>query len=83
MGLPIEYYDSKVLSFIGNWIRKTMKVDKNTLMQEHGKYDMLFFEVDLTKPLLSMFTIKERKYKIEYEGLHPICINCGRFGHYK
>lgn len=40
-------------------------------------------QVDLTKPLLEMFAIKGRHYKIEYEGLHLLCLNCGRFGHYK
>jgi hypothetical protein len=38
--------------------------------------------VDLTKPLLAMFTIKGRHYKVEYEGLHFLCLNCGIFGHY-
>jgi hypothetical protein len=40
-------------------------------------------EVDLTKPLLAMFTIKGCKYNVEYEGLHLLCTTCGRFGHYK
>ncbi|PNX92703.1 hypothetical protein L195_g015844 [Trifolium pratense] len=82
-GLPIEYYDSKVLNFIGNRVGKTVKVDKNTLMQERGKYARLCVQVDLTKPLLAMFTIKGRKYNIEYEGLHMLCLTCGKFGHYK
>jgi hypothetical protein len=30
-----------------------------------------------------MFTIKGRKYNIEYEGLHMLCTVCGRYGHYK
>jgi hypothetical protein len=82
-GLPIEYYDSKVLNFIGNRIGKTVKVDKNTLTQERGKYARLCVQVDLTKPLLAMFTIKGRKYNIEYEGLHMLCLTCGKFGHYR
>jgi hypothetical protein len=82
-GLPIEYYDSKVLNFIGNCIGKTVKVDKNTLTQERGKYAPLCVQVDLTKPLLAMFTIKGRKYNIEYEGLHMLCLTCGKFGHYR
>ncbi|WJX46615.1 hypothetical protein P8452_33396 [Trifolium repens] len=81
-GLPIEYYDSKALHFIGNRIGKTIKVDKNTLAQERGKYARLCVQVNLTKPLLAMFTIKGRKYNIEYEGLHMLCTTCGRFGHY-
>jgi hypothetical protein len=81
-GLPIEYYDSRVLRNIGNKIGSTVKVDKNTVMQEKGKYARLCVEVDLTKPLLAMFMIKERKYNVEYEGLHLLCKTCGRFGHY-
>jgi hypothetical protein len=30
-----------------------------------------------------MFSIKGRHYKVEYEGLHLLCLNCGKFGHYK
>jgi hypothetical protein len=59
-----------------------VKVDKTTLYQERGKYARLCVEVDLTKPLLAMFTIKGRHYKVEYEGLHFLCLNCGIFGHY-
>jgi hypothetical protein len=60
-----------------------VKVDKNTLAQERGKYARLCVEVDLTKKLLGMFSIKSRKYNIEYEGLHSLCITCGKFEHYK
>jgi hypothetical protein len=45
-GLPIEYYDSRVLKNIGNKIGSTVKVDKNTLMQEKGKYARLCVEVN-------------------------------------
>ncbi|KAK2391890.1 zinc ion binding / nucleic acid binding protein [Trifolium repens] len=80
--LPIEYYDAKVLNFIGNRIGRTVKVDKNTLFQERGKYARLCVEVDLTKPVLAMFELKNTIYKIEYEGLHMLCLACGKFGHY-
>jgi hypothetical protein len=43
----------------------------------------LCVEVDLTKPLLAIFTIRERQFCVEYEGLHLLCLTCGRFGHYK
>ncbi|GAU51239.1 hypothetical protein TSUD_129860 [Trifolium subterraneum] len=82
-GLPIEYYDSQILRFIGNSVGKTVKVDKNTLTQERGKYTRLCVQVNITKPLLAMFTLKGRQYTIKYEGLHMLCMTCGRFGHYK
>jgi hypothetical protein len=81
-GLPIEFYDSEILHYIGNRVGKTVKVDKNTLTHERGKYARLCVQVDLAKPLLAMFTIHGRKYNIEYEGLHLLCTACGRFGHY-
>ncbi|XP_058760412.1 uncharacterized protein LOC131633741 [Vicia villosa] len=82
-GLPIEYYDPKFLHFVGDRVGKTIKVDKNTLQQERGKYARICVEVNITKTLLAMFTIKGRRYKIEYEGLHLLCLKCGKFGHYK
>jgi hypothetical protein len=81
-GLPIEYYDAKVLHYIGNRIGKTVKVDKNTLFQERGKYARVCVEVDLKKPLLAMFELRQEIYKVEYEGLHMLCRTCGKFGHY-
>lgn len=81
--IPIEYYDAKVISFIGNRVGKTVKVDKNTTQQERGKYARLCIEVKFSNPLLPMFSIKGRRYKIGYEGLHLPCLSCGRFGYYK
>lgn len=67
--------------YIGNMIGKTVKVDKNTLTKERGKYARLCIQVNLLKPFLSMFLIKGRHYKIEYERLHLLCLSCGQFGH--
>lgn len=66
----------------GNKIGRTIKVDKNTMQYERGKYVRLSV-VNLSKPLLAMFNIKGRKYKIEYKNIHLLCLSCGRYGHYK
>lgn len=29
-----------------------------------------------------MFSIKGRHYKVEYEGLHLLCLSCGKYGHF-
>lgn len=70
-----------MLSYIGYHIGKTVKVDKNTISREIGKYVRLCIQVNLMKPLLAKFSIKGRHYKVEYEGLHLLCFSCGRFGH--
>lgn len=38
VGLSIEYYDTRVLTFIGNRVGRAIKVDKNTMQHERGKY---------------------------------------------
>ncbi|XP_058776009.1 uncharacterized protein LOC131650313 [Vicia villosa] len=82
-GLPIEYYDPRALSEFGNKIGRTIKVDKTTIKQERGKYARVCVAVNLAKPLLAMFRIEGSSYKVEYEGLHLLCLVCGRYGHYK
>lgn len=81
--LPVEYYDPDFLDFLGNRIGTTVKVDKTTQQMTRGKYARLCVEIDLNAPLLAMFEIKNHIYKIEYEGLHLLCMACGKFGHHK
>ncbi|CAN1153409.1 hypothetical protein LINPERPRIM_LOCUS14675 [Linum perenne] len=38
-------------------------------------------EVDLSKPLLGNYLIKNRTFYVEYESLENICFTCGHFGH--
>lgn len=80
--LPLEYYDSKILKNVGNRIGRTVKVDRNILLTARWKYVRLCVEVDLTKPLLAFIDIKDKICRIEYEGLHLLCLACGKFGHY-
>ncbi|XP_058780632.1 uncharacterized protein LOC131654593 [Vicia villosa] len=82
-GLPVEYYDPKILHVIGNLVGRTIKVDKNTLQGERSKYARICVEVDISKPLLAMFELKNKSYRVEFKGLHLLCITCGKFGHYK
>ena len=80
-GLAIEYYDRQILGKIGNLVGKTLKVDVNTAVQSRGKFARLCVEIDLSKPLTSKYMVNEKVHCIEYEGIHLICFNCGRFGH--
>lgn len=57
-------------------------MDKHTLLTSRRKYARHCVEVDLTKPLLALFDLKDKYYRIEHEGLHLLCLTCGKFGHY-
>ncbi|KAJ1378330.1 Zinc finger, CCHC-type [Sesbania bispinosa] len=92
-GLPIEYYDKRVLWRIGNVLGKTVKVDANTLSEkgningdfstERAKFARICIEVDLNRILISKFDLEGRIFPVEYEDLHLVCFQCGRYGHRK
>ncbi|PKI54065.1 hypothetical protein CRG98_025559 [Punica granatum] len=48
-----------------------------------GAFARICVEIDLTKSLRPKFELRSRVYGVEYEGLHLICFDCGRFGHWK
>lgn len=72
----------KVLTFIDNRIERIVAVNRNTLLQETGKYARLCVEVYLSNPLLVLFSIKGGTYEVEYEWLHLLCLNGKTFGRY-
>lgn len=81
--LPVEYYDYEFLMRLGEKIGKPKKVDQATSLVSRGKFARVCVEVDISKPLLASFKLKNRIRKIEYEGLHLVCFNCGMVGHRK
>lgn len=38
-------------------------------------------EVDLCRPLKSGYRLRGEFWRLQYEGLHDICFECGRYGH--
>ncbi|CAN1121713.1 hypothetical protein LINPERHAP2_LOCUS921 [Linum perenne] len=80
-GLPFEYFDSSILRLIGDRIGKTVRIDYTTIEGSRGNFARICVEVDLSKPLLSKYRLRRRVRRIEYEGLHVICFNCGCYGH--
>lgn len=81
--LPIEYYNTQALMKLGNLVGRAMYVDKTMLNASRVKYARVSVEIDLSKPLPAKFRLRRRIYKIEYEGLHNICFECGVYGHGK
>jgi len=58
-----------------------IKVDTNTLKVERGKFARVCVEVDLTMSVVGKIWVNGHWYKVQYEGLHLICTNCGCYGH--
>ncbi|CAN1145596.1 hypothetical protein LINPERHAP2_LOCUS14763 [Linum perenne] len=79
--IPFEYFDRKILQLIGDRIGKTVRIDHTTLEGSRGNFARICVEVDLSKPMLSKYRLRRRVRRIEYEGLHIICFNCGCYGH--
>ncbi|KAF7833012.1 uncharacterized protein G2W53_015345 [Senna tora] len=74
--------------FEDNFNRLAVWVDTNTLKRqeeelvvERGKFAHICVEVDLSKNLISTFTLRKRVRGIEYERIHLICFHCGTYGH--
>ncbi|CAN1182375.1 hypothetical protein LINPERHAP2_LOCUS35931 [Linum perenne] len=80
-GIPLEYFDYGILKRIGDRIGKTVRIDHTTLEALRGNFARLCVEVDLSKPLISKYRMRQRVRRIEYEGLHTICFACGCYGH--
>ncbi|CAN1145597.1 hypothetical protein LINPERHAP2_LOCUS14763 [Linum perenne] len=70
-----------ILQLIGDRIGKTVRIDHTTLEGSRGNFARICVEVDLSKPMLSKYRLRRRVRRIEYEGLHIICFNCGCYGH--
>ncbi|PNY05590.1 hypothetical protein L195_g002044 [Trifolium pratense] len=62
-------------------IGRPIKVDTNTLKVERGRFARVCVEVDLTVPVVGKIWVNGHWYKVQYEGLHLICTNCGCYGH--
>lgn len=80
-GLNLLYYNESVLMGIASVIGKPIRVDKNTLNIERGRFARVCVEIDLTKPVVGKYSLDEQWYMVEYEGLHLICSTCGCYGH--
>lgn len=79
--LPIELFDEEVLSYMGDAIGKTIKVDDTTATASWGRYARVCVEIDLNAPLVPVIKVLGSLQRVEYEGLYLICFGCGRYGH--
>lgn len=70
------------LKEIGDMIDSFIKVDEHTEVASKGCFARIAVEIDLKKPLLPKYLIRNSEYNIEYEGIRLICYHCGVFGHH-
>ncbi|XP_031108615.1 uncharacterized protein LOC116013097 [Ipomoea triloba] len=79
--LPAEYYDHNFLMRVGAKVGRPINIDTATSLVSRASFARVCVEVDITKPLLAKFTLKNRVRPVVYEGLHLICFKCGMYGH--
>ncbi|XP_019160886.1 PREDICTED: uncharacterized protein LOC109157434 [Ipomoea nil] len=79
--LPVEYFEERFLRKIARKIGRPIKIDSTTSLISKGSFARVCVELDISKPLLSKFTLQEEVWPVEYEGLHLVCFNCGLYGH--
>ncbi|MCI53307.1 hypothetical protein A2U01_0074553, partial [Trifolium medium] len=62
-----------------------LKIDKLTSIHARGKFARICVEIDLEKKLIPQVSVNALGLvlNLEYEGLHAVCFNCGKYGHKK
>ncbi|XP_020217579.1 uncharacterized protein LOC109801023 [Cajanus cajan] len=80
-GLPIELFNDRFLWRVASKLGTMLKIDKLTLIQSRGRFARICVEIDLQKKLVAQINVLGHILKLEYEGLHSICFNCGIYGH--
>lgn len=66
---------------IENRIGRSLRVDIATEEVTRAKYARLSVEVDLSKRLICKFRLRQRIWRVEYEGFHLVCLKCGKYRH--
>lgn len=70
--LPIEYFEDAFLMKIGKNVGCPIKVDNTTSLVSKGKIARVCIELEMSKPLLSKFTLDQKVWPIAYEGIHLV-----------
>ncbi|XP_031090973.1 uncharacterized protein LOC115995944 [Ipomoea triloba] len=81
LGLPIEYFREDAIKEILATVGTPLKLDMTTAGIQRGKFARGAVEIDLTKPLVGVVMVDDLPRKVEFEGLHTICFDCGEVGH--
>lgn len=79
--IPIEPFDEDLLMKIGNKIGRVVKMDHTTMSVTKGRFVRVCVQIDLMKRQVLFIELSGHLQKVEYEGLHIICFECGGYNH--
>lgn len=58
-------------------------MDLHTAMEARGKYTCLSIQVDMSRPLITIFKISSHSQPVVYEGVNRLCFAYGWLGHWR
>ncbi|XP_057770922.1 uncharacterized protein LOC130990710 [Salvia miltiorrhiza] len=83
--LPIEYWNSQVISGIGRYLGHPLKIDGASAGRDFGQFARILVEIDMSLPLLNTLLIdmEDFSFQIEFvfENLPLYCGRCKITGH--
>ncbi|KAK9025195.1 hypothetical protein V6N11_065091 [Hibiscus sabdariffa] len=80
-GLPMTLYKRSLITELGECIGRVLKLDYRTETGQRGKFARMTVQINLNKPLVSKIVVNGKIQLVEYESLHTVCFNCGKYGH--
>lgn len=78
---PIELFNDQFLWRLGSTPGVMLKIDRVMTIQARGCFTRICVEIDLYKPLQPKIIARGYLLNLQYEGLHLIYFNCGRYGY--
>ncbi|KAJ1436414.1 Zinc finger, CCHC-type [Sesbania bispinosa] len=79
--LPVEFYNPHFLWRPGDQLGTMLKIDETTSIHTRSRFARICIEIDLRDQLIPYFNALGKTFKAEYESLHMICFECGKYGH--
>jgi len=74
-------FNDESFPLVASLIKRSIKVDTNTLRAKRGSFERICVEIDLTQLVVGTIWIQGHWYYVEYEGLQVVWSACGCFGH--
>lgn len=79
--ISMEYYREDAIKTILMKVGTPLKLDMPTAGVAQGRFARAAVEIDITKPVVAIVMVDDFPQKIEFEGLHVICFDCGEVEH--